>query len=89
MALGNIKKVGLWVKIYDVPLEYLSKARFSHIASGLARPRYVNSITNEGNRLDFMKVCVEMVVEESFLDFIDLSLLSGENMELRVEYNWK
>lgn len=64
IVTGKIKKVGVWVKIYDIPLEFWSEKGFSYIASGLGHLLYLDSVTTDGTRLEFARICIEMEVDE-------------------------
>ncbi|XP_044491520.1 uncharacterized protein LOC123215472 [Mangifera indica] len=89
MVAENIKKIAMWVKFYGVPLEYWSLKGFSHIASVLGRPLYVDSVTEEGSRLEFARICVEINVNHDFLEKLELVLPSKERVDIRLEYAWK
>ncbi|XP_044493796.1 uncharacterized protein LOC123217066 [Mangifera indica] len=89
MVAENIKKIAVWIKFYGVPLEYWSLKGFSHIASVLGRPLYVDSVTEEGSRLEYARICVEINVNHDFPEKLELVLPSKERVEIRLEYAWK
>lgn len=49
----------------------------------------MDSITEEGSRLEFARVCIEMDLDKPFLDFIDLVLPDGDKVELKAKYSWR
>ncbi|XP_044503414.1 uncharacterized protein LOC123223995 [Mangifera indica] len=85
----NIKKIAVWVKFYGIPLEFWSLKGFSHIASVLGRPLYVDLATEERSRLEYASICVEISVNHDFPDTIELVLPNKENVAIRLEYAWK
>lgn len=42
-----------------------------------------------GNKLEFASTCVEMGMNEEFLESIELVLPNEEKVEIRVEYAWR
>lgn len=49
----------------------------------------MDTITKEGNSLEFACICVEMRVNHEFQNVIELYLSNGDCVELRVKYAWK
>ncbi|XP_044494725.1 uncharacterized protein LOC123217662 [Mangifera indica] len=89
MVAENIKKIVVWVKFYGIPLEFWSLKGFSHIASVLSRPLYVDSVTEEGSRLEYAHIYVELSVNHDFLEKLELVLPTKEKVEIQLEYAWK
>ncbi|XP_044474043.1 uncharacterized protein LOC123202280 [Mangifera indica] len=89
MVAENIKKIAVWVKFYGIPLEFWSLKGFSHIASVLGHPLYVDSVTEEGSRLEYARICVDISVNHDFPDKLELVLPTKENVAIRLECAWK
>lgn len=56
------------------------------MASVIRKPLYMDSITLVGDRLDFVKVCVEIDSSSTFPGKIEFALSNGEYMDIVVEY---
>lgn len=84
MVIENIKKVMIWVKIFGLVFEFWNPESLSHFASELLCLLYLDTTIEEKLRLEFAKVCIEISVENSILNFIDLLLPNQENIELWV-----
>ncbi|XP_044491492.1 uncharacterized protein LOC123215458 [Mangifera indica] len=89
MLINDVKKVAIWVRMYGIPLKFWTPKGLSYIASAIGNPLYVDSITEEGTRLDYARICIEIKVDSECPDSICLSLLNGECMVINVEYSWK
>ncbi|KAK8670089.1 hypothetical protein V6N13_104850 [Hibiscus sabdariffa] len=46
----------VWVQLYNVPLELFNKTGLSYIASALGNPLYMDSVTENQERLEYAKV---------------------------------
>lgn len=88
MVVGNIEKIAIWVKIYGVPLEFWNSKRLSCITSGLGCPFFMDSVMEEGSRIEYARLSIEMGVDCAFPDFIDLLLPNGDKLELGADYSW-
>ncbi|XP_044497604.1 uncharacterized protein LOC123219673 [Mangifera indica] len=89
MVINDVKKVAIWVRLYGIPLEFWTPKGLSYIASAIGNPLYVDSITEEGTRLDFARICIEVKVDAECPDSICLALPNGESVIIQVEYTWK
>ncbi|GAA0164481.1 hypothetical protein LIER_39796 [Lithospermum erythrorhizon] len=54
--------IPLWVKFYNVPLEFWNPKGLGKIASKLGRPLYSDQITNEYSRATYARILVEVDV---------------------------
>ncbi|GAB2232794.1 hypothetical protein Droror1_Dr00011852 [Drosera rotundifolia] len=79
------QKIPLWVKLHKVPLSVWTCDGLSGIASLIGTLLYANPFTENRTRLDFARVCVEVepLPDKVFIKF------GEEQIELRVEYQWK
>lgn len=89
MVINNVKKVVVWIKFYEIPLEFWTSKGLSVIASAIRRLLYANSVTKEGIRLKFARLCVEISVESSYPEFIKIKLSNGDMLKIKLEYIWK
>lgn len=83
----NIKAVVVYVKILSITLEFWNDKGLSLLASSLGKSLHLDSVTKDGIRLEFAKVCIEMNMDENFPDFIDVVLLNRVCIKLKVEYS--
>lgn len=91
-------KVPVWVKIFNVPLEYWNGVGLSHIAWEIGKPLDVDSHTanmcqNHWGRPAFMRVLIEMSAAKDWLNEIQVyssDLTTGERIisNCKVEYAW-
>ncbi|XP_044478511.1 uncharacterized protein LOC123205587 [Mangifera indica] len=89
MLINDVKKVAIWVRMYDIPLEFWTPKGLSYIASAIGTSFYADSITEGGTRLDFARICIKIKVDAECPDSISLTLSNGESMVINVEYGWK
>lgn len=89
MNMKSIKAMSIWVKIFSIPLEFWSDKGLSLLASSLGKPFYLDSVAEDGIRLEYAKVCIEMKVDENFLYFICVALSNDACIELKIEYTWR
>ncbi|KAL4566957.1 hypothetical protein LXL04_022527 [Taraxacum kok-saghyz] len=93
-----INMVPVWVKIYNVPLEYWNEEGVAHIANEIGKPIMMDKMTlnmceNHWGRPGFMRILVEMTADEEWLKSLDVvsrDIDSGERKisKCRVEYAW-
>ncbi|KAL7184707.1 hypothetical protein ACSBR2_026785 [Camellia fascicularis] len=58
----KVTKVPVWVKFFNVPLEYWDSDGLSRIASAVGQPLFMDNLTEQGSRVAFARVCVEVEV---------------------------
>ncbi|GMI69541.1 hypothetical protein HRI_000623400 [Hibiscus trionum] len=78
----------VWVQLYNVPLELYTRLGLSYIASGLGVPLYMDSITASRERLEFAKVCVEIVAGASVPRAIPVKMKDGSIVMVKVKLPW-
>ncbi|KAK8624200.1 hypothetical protein V6N13_065553 [Hibiscus sabdariffa] len=74
--------------LYNMPLELFNKTGPSYIASALRNPLYMDSVTANRERLEYVKVCVEIGACSSIPKFIDVLLRDGRVHHVRVVVPW-
>ncbi|XP_028125477.1 uncharacterized protein LOC114322385 [Camellia sinensis] len=88
LSKDQLDKIPIWVKVFNVPMEYWDDDGLSRIASAIGEPLYMDRLTAHGDRVSFAKVCVEIGVNY-ILPTNFLIKCEGESIEVRVEYLWK
>ncbi|CAH1428817.1 unnamed protein product [Lactuca virosa] len=95
---GQHDKVPVWVKIFNVPLEYWNGTGLSHIAWEIGKPLDVDAHTasmcqDHWGRPAFMRVLIEMSASKDWLKEVQVyssDLTTGERIlsKCRIEYVW-
>ncbi|KAL7586017.1 hypothetical protein Lser_V15G46367 [Lactuca serriola] len=91
-------KVPVWVKIYNVPLEYWNGTGLSHIAWEIGKPLDVDAHTakmcqEHWGRPAFMRILIEMSAAKEWLKEVQVyssDLTTGERIlsRCKIEYAW-
>ncbi|XP_044464432.1 uncharacterized protein LOC123194978 [Mangifera indica] len=89
MVINDVKNVAIWIRMYGIPLEFWTPKGLSYIASAIGIPLYMDFVTEEGIRLEFARVCIEIEVDSECPESISLTLPNGESLVINVEYAWK
>ena len=85
----------MWIKLYNIPLEYWNEEGLSHIASAVGKPLYVDSFTASKQRITYARLCVELQADKEANESFDLSMKGiddnedEEVIEIAIEYQWK
>ena len=85
----SIHSLPIWIRLYDVPLELWTNKGLSYLASAIGKPRFMDAITESGERIEFARICVDMRFDDVFPDCIDVEMPNGEKRKIRVEYQWR
>ena len=90
MEMLNIQLTSLpiWVKFYNIPLEYWTNTSLGCIASAVGKPLHLDSPTENRSRLSFARICIEVDLN---CDFPKSALLKPGNDKyttVRIEYPW-
>ncbi|KAK8714045.1 hypothetical protein V6N13_149247 [Hibiscus sabdariffa] len=84
----DLKKMPVWMQLYNVPLELFSKKGLSYIASAIRVPLYMDTITASKARLEFVKACVEVDVGMKIPRIVPVQLKDGSVTHVRVFVPW-
>ncbi|KAE8682000.1 Pentatricopeptide repeat-containing protein [Hibiscus syriacus] len=84
----DLKRMPVWVQLYNVPLELFSRVGLSYIASAVGNPLYMDYVTASKERLEFAKVCVEVEAGEVIHEVIHVVLRDGSIARIRVYAPW-
>ncbi|CAI9259090.1 unnamed protein product [Lactuca saligna] len=99
LSKPQINSVPVWVKVFNVPLEYWNSKGITLIANEIGKPIAMDKITQKmcnehWGRPAFMRFLVEMSVEVEWmkeLSVVSIDFGTGEKVEskCRVEYAWR
>jgi hypothetical protein len=84
----TLKSIPIWIKLMHLPLEYWTHTCLSHVASGVGKPLYVDSVTEEQKQLGYARVLVEIDVESECPKEIEICKTNGDLITIGVEYPW-
>lgn len=84
----SLESISIWIKITHLPLEFWNSTCLSYIASGVGRPLYADSVTEEKLRLGYARVLVEVNTQSSFAKEISVYGADGKPIKMGVEYPW-
>ncbi|KAL7602282.1 hypothetical protein Lser_V15G27460 [Lactuca serriola] len=99
LSKPQINSVPVWVKVFNVPLEYWNSKGITLIANEIGKPIAMDKITQKmcnehWGRPAFMRFLVEMSAEAEWmkeLSVVSIDFGTGEKVEskCRVEYAWR
>ncbi|XP_028074447.1 uncharacterized protein LOC114276809 [Camellia sinensis] len=79
------KTIPIWVKFFNIPLEYWDGEGLGRIASAVGVPLFMDQLTSSGSRISFARLCVDISAESAFPD--SFLLTDGDaSMNIHVEY---
>ena len=87
LSKDQLEKVPVWVKLFNVPLEYWDEDGLSRIASAIGVPLFMDRITAQARKLAFARVCVEIEPKIVMLERITIKC-GDETLEVKVVYQW-
>ena len=90
MEMLNIQltSIPIWVKFYNIPLEYWTNTCLGYIASAVGKPLHMDSLTENKTRLSFARICIEVDLSSKFPKAARLNLGNGKCTTIRIEYPW-
>ena len=84
----HLTSLPIWVKFYNIPLEYWTNTSLGYIASSVGKPLHLDSFTENHTRLSFARICIEIDMNCEFPKSILLDLGNGNFTTVRIEYPW-
>ncbi|XP_028123740.1 uncharacterized protein LOC114320860 [Camellia sinensis] len=85
LTKDKIQKVPVWVKFFNVSMEYWDSDGLSRIASAVGVPLFMDHLTNKGTRVSFAIICVEL--DASAKEPPSFPIYCGEDQVIaKVEY---
>ena len=90
MEMLNIQLTYLpiWVKFYNIPLEYWTNTCLGYIASAVGKPLHMDSLTENRTKISFARICIEVDLSSKFPKAARLNLGNGKCTTIRIEYLW-
>ena len=84
----QLSTIPIWVKFYNIPLEYWTSTCLGYIASTVGIPLHLDSLTENQTKLSFARICVKVGVDCEFPKSILLDRGNGKYSTIRIEYPW-
>ncbi|XP_028091363.1 uncharacterized protein LOC114291701 [Camellia sinensis] len=78
-------KVPVWAKFFNVPFEYWDSDGLSRIASAVGVPLFMDQLTEQGSRVSFARVCVEVEAASTLPAMFKVDC-EGIEATVKVEY---
>lgn len=85
---GDLIRVPVWVRLYNVPLEYWTIKRLSCVASAIGVPFHADHTTLLCKRLRYARVCVEINVSKMLVNEYDLHCPNGLFITILADHEW-
>ena len=84
----QLSSIPIWVKFYNIPLEYWTNTSLGYIASVVGNPLHIDTLTENQSKLSFARICIEAGVDCEFPKSILLGLGNGKYSTISIEYPW-
>ena len=90
MDMLNIQltSIPIWVKFYNIPLEYWTNTCLGYIASVVGNPLHLDALTKNRSKLSFARICIEVGVDCEFPKSVLLDMGNGKFSTIKIEYPW-
>uniref|UniRef100_A0A2K1R9N2 DUF4283 domain-containing protein n=1 Tax=Populus trichocarpa TaxID=3694 RepID=A0A2K1R9N2_POPTR len=84
----DLARVLVWVRLYNVPLEYWTIKGLSCVASAIRVPLQADHTTFLRKRLSYARVCVEIDASKTLIKEYDLRCPKGLFITISPDYEW-
>ena len=84
----QLSSIPIWVRFYNIPLEYWTSTCLGHIASTIGIPLHLDPLTENQTKLSFARICIEVGVGCEFPKSVLLDRGNGSYSTIRTEYPW-
>ena len=84
----QLTSLPIWVKFFNLPLEYWTSTSLGYIASVVGCPLHLDNPTKNHSRLSFARICIEVDVDCEFHKSALLDLGNGKYSTIRIKYPW-
>lgn len=88
LAKEEIQTVPIWVRLFNVPLEFWTSTGLSYIASAVGKPLHVDKFTASKKRISYVRVCVEVNASDELVNDFDLQCADGNWITIHAEFEW-
>ena len=85
---GDLVRVPVWVRLYDVPLEYWTIKGLSCVTSAIGVSLHVDHTTLLRKRLRYARVCVEIDASKTLVKEYDLRCPNGLFITILADHEW-
>jgi hypothetical protein len=85
---GDLARVPVWVRLYNVPLEYLTIKGLSCVASAIGVHLHADHTTLLCKRLSFTRVCVKIDASKTLVKENDLRCPNGLFITILADHEW-
>ncbi|XP_028068089.1 uncharacterized protein LOC114270719 [Camellia sinensis] len=85
LAKEKSTKIPVWVKFFNVPLEYWDPDGLSRIASTIGNPLFMDQLTARGSRVAFARICVEIEATSKLLSYFQIKC-GDDAVLIKAEY---
>ena len=88
MVKDALTTIPVWVQLYGIPLEYWSAKGMSYIGSVVGAPLYADAPTEQGTRLKFARLCIEIDASKPLTEelYIKPSSTEGNLIKIKAVY---
>ena len=87
MLNNQLSSIPIWVRFYNIPLEYWTSTCLGHIASTVGIPLHLDRLTENQTKLSFARICVEVGVDCEFPTSVLLDRGNGNYSTIKIEYS--
>ena len=84
----QLSSIPIWVRFYNIPLEYWTSTCLGHITSTVGIPLHLDPLTENQTKLSFSRICIEVGVDCVFPKYVLLDKGNGNYSTIRIEYPW-
>ena len=86
MDMLNIEltSIPIWVKFYNILLEYWTNMSLGHIASVVGNPLHLDSLIDNQSKLSFARICIEVGVDCEFPKSVLLDMGNDKYYTIRI-----
>ena len=84
----QLSSIPIWVKFYNIPLEYWTSTCLGHIASTVGIPLHLDPLTKNQSKLSFARICIEVRADCEFPKSVLLDKGYGSYSTISIEYPW-
>ena len=84
----QLSSIPIWVRFYNISLEYWTSTCLGHIASTVGIPLHLDPLTENQTKLSFARICIEVGVDCEFPKSVLLDRGNGSYSTIRIEYPW-
>ena len=74
----QLTSLSIWVKFFNIPLEYWTVTSLGYIASAVGIPLHLDTLTENHSRLSFARICIEVDLNCEFPRSALLDLGNGK-----------